>query len=327
MTFRKSQRRQGGFSLVELLVAVAVLGIITVYLMETFSVNQEAYQVVDQVSEAQQNMRVVADVLERDMRHAGFMVPTAGAVCAVDNTTSADLLYLSDEGAISPTTSSGSENGSPISGVNIAGSVGSMQNISLDLVIDSDPTYDTNGDGSPDSDFVENAGIIIIDLDNPERGAVCGRVDTVNASAGTIRFEKESGSLGSPTSAGLIAIPANEYRLTTAGVFFRNGLEMTRDTDDFQVALFVDLNDDNVEQVNEMLGDGVGPDYVNTQDLSELRELRVNLVVRTRSEIRDFNEGQFQVFENRTAVAGNDGFRRRAYTSREMLRNLVLRAS
>ena len=69
-------------------------------------------------------------------------------------------------------------------------------------------------------------------------------------------------------------------------------------------------------------GDGAGGDYTaKDTDMSELREIRVNLVVRTRGEDSDF-DGQPQLRENRTA-AGTDGFRRRVYTSTVRVRNMV----
>ncbi len=92
--------------------------------------------------------------------------------------------------------------------------------------------------------------------------------------------------------------------------------------------MFVDANDNNVVDVNELRGDGVSPDYLaNANDHSDAREVRVSLVLRTRSQDRDFTDGQFQRTENRTAIAGNDGFRRRVHTSRVLLRNLVSRSS
>ena len=68
-------RASGGFSLIEVMVSAAILLIVTVYIMQAFTVQLRNYLVVDQVMSTQQNLRVVADLVERDVRRAGFMVP------------------------------------------------------------------------------------------------------------------------------------------------------------------------------------------------------------------------------------------------------------
>jgi prepilin-type N-terminal cleavage/methylation domain-containing protein len=45
--------RSAGFTLIELLISVAVLGIVSVYMFESFAVNQRAYTVIVQVAESQ----------------------------------------------------------------------------------------------------------------------------------------------------------------------------------------------------------------------------------------------------------------------------------
>ena len=60
------------------------------------------------------------------------------------------------------------------------------------------------------------------------------------------------------------------------------------------------------------------------QNAEELREIRLNLVVRTRLEDARFPGGLPQELENRAFGGGppNDGFRRRVHTTRLMLRNV-----
>jgi len=93
-------RRRAGFTIIELLVSVAMLGIIMVYLLRSFTVQHRTYTVVDETTELQQNARAVADLLERDLRHAGMLVAESGAVCGVDDTNGPDLLFVSDTDAI-----------------------------------------------------------------------------------------------------------------------------------------------------------------------------------------------------------------------------------
>ncbi|MEE9607859.1 MAG: prepilin-type N-terminal cleavage/methylation domain-containing protein, partial [Myxococcota bacterium] len=94
--------RRHGFTLIELLIATALLTIVAVYLLQTLTVNHRAYVVIDQVSESQQTMRAIATLIERDIRHAGMLVPQNAAVCGVDNANAPDILYVTDADAIDP---------------------------------------------------------------------------------------------------------------------------------------------------------------------------------------------------------------------------------
>ena len=94
--------RREGFTLIELMIVVAVMGIAVLYMFDSVTAGNRAYMVLDQVAETQQSMRAVADLMERDIRHAGMMVPQGAAVCGVDNTTDPDVLYVSDAEAIDP---------------------------------------------------------------------------------------------------------------------------------------------------------------------------------------------------------------------------------
>src|SRR4030095_8698178 len=51
--------RRSGFTMIELMISVAVLGIVSVYMFESFAKNQQAYTVIDQLSESQQNLRAI----------------------------------------------------------------------------------------------------------------------------------------------------------------------------------------------------------------------------------------------------------------------------
>ena len=53
-----------GFTIIELMIAMAVLMVVVVYLTEMLTRQSRAYTVVDQVTEAQQNLRAIADTLD-----------------------------------------------------------------------------------------------------------------------------------------------------------------------------------------------------------------------------------------------------------------------
>ena len=60
-----------GFTLIELLVALGLLSVVLLFVFGTFTYQHGTYTVVDQVSEAQQNSRAIARLIERDVRNAG----------------------------------------------------------------------------------------------------------------------------------------------------------------------------------------------------------------------------------------------------------------
>jgi prepilin-type N-terminal cleavage/methylation domain-containing protein len=65
-------RRQKGFSLIEMLIALVIGAIIIAGVYRTFTTQQKTFTVQEQVSEAQQNARAVMDLMARDIRMAGF---------------------------------------------------------------------------------------------------------------------------------------------------------------------------------------------------------------------------------------------------------------
>jgi len=322
--------RRGGFTLIELMIAVAVLGVVSVYMFESFAINQQAYTVIDQLSESQQNMRAIGDLMERDVRHAGMMVPEGAAVCGVDNKTGPDLLYVSDATAIDPQDDLATYDGITLSGAtNVA--VGNQTFNVSSLVLEPSPArpaYDTTGDGTPDADFVVNGGVIVMDLLAPGRGTACGRITAVNLGGPSLGVEIRSPVLAAVAGASqLVAVPAHEYRIANGDQLFRDGVLLAGGVEDLQVAYFFDADGDNRIDANEVHGDGTGPDYVAAaQDASSLREVRFDLVTRTRAQDREWSQGRPQATENRTAVVANDGYRRRVYTSTVMVRNVGSRA-
>lgn len=323
--------RNHGFTLIEMLVSVALLGVVIFYLMGTFIVNQKTYMVIDQVTEAQQSMRAIADLLERDLRHAGFLVPQGAPVCGVDITTGPDTLYLSDPDPLLTANALSGDLGAVITTT-----IGTMTQGSLyvgigvdDLILDGSAFYDTDSNGVADSDFQIGGGVIITDTLNPLRGSMCGTITAINPGAGTFAFLLASNGLAAATQPyNYVAVPAHEYRVDTANTnLLRNGMLLARGVEDMQFAVWLDLNDNNTVDPNEYRGNGADPDYLsNAVDHADSREMRVSLVTRTRSPDVDFSTGQTQTTENRVPIAGNDGFRRRVHTSRSRLRNVANRS-
>ena len=322
--------RRDGFSLIELLIATAILGFALVSMMVSISLSNRAYTTTDQVTESQQALRAMAYLLERDIRHTGMMVPLGASLCADDNQGSPDVLYVTDAEAIDPGNDLVPYNGAEVQGAvtNVAATGGTTTLVLDSLVLEPpSPTraaYDADGNGTNDSDFQANGGVIVMDLNDPTRGVACGPVTAVNVGGTSVTFRTVSKALGAAGGGvQLVAIPAHVYAIANGDQLTRNGRLLAEGIEDLQLAYFLDANSDGLVDPGDMHGTGAGVnanfDAQNT-DMRLLREVRLNLVVRTRNPDSEFT-GEPQAFENRTAGAA-DGFRRRVYTSTLRVRNM-----
>ena len=70
--FGHNRRQEGGFTLVELLVAMAITAVVMGAVYSLYKTQQESYIAQDQVVEMQQNVRASLYQLARDLRMAGF---------------------------------------------------------------------------------------------------------------------------------------------------------------------------------------------------------------------------------------------------------------
>jgi prepilin-type N-terminal cleavage/methylation domain-containing protein len=321
------RRNTAGFTLIELMISAAVLVIISVYLTGMLTQQNRAYSVVDQVTETQSNMRAVSALMEREIRTTAFMAPEGSAACGVDRDDGPDVLYVTDADAY--------QNGSSVKRYDLGPKVDSgFPGDTLRLATlnpDGNGHYDLDADGVGDSDFRPGGAVIVMDFRNPERGTACGviREGGVTEVPATILvdFEADADALGAHNPSRpepyLVAVPAHRYMINDDNQLLRDDLVLAEDVEDLQVAYFFDLDDDHVVDANENPGAAGEPLYVASEnDNVELREIRFNFVMRSRRPDPSFSNATFQAYENRAAVAGTDGFRRRAFTASVSPRNV-----
>lgn len=345
-------RRRAGFTLIELMVSMGILLLLAGYLTQMLVNQSRAYAVVDRVTETQQNVRTVSSLLEREIRSAGMLTAGSASVCGVDRTDGSDVLFVTDGGAIDDPEDRRDFLGIPVTG-GYTGD-GSSEDVSLASSVLDTPSYDTNDDGNPDADFLattgagpnRQGGVIIVDRNNPERGASCGVVTSVTpgsppTSSGEIEvdFEVVSGGDGSALEAydsttmepaDVVAVPAHVYRVQD-GQLLRDGLVLADDVEDLQVVYFFDTDGDLEEEAPaETPGASGASEYeAPSWNHAALREVRVSLVARTRSEDPTVAQGAgtargtFQTTANR-ADPGDpaDGFRRRVHSITVRPRNV-----
>ncbi len=325
-------RRSAGFSLIELVVAVGALGLVVFFTLGSFTAQHQTYVVVDQVSEAQQNTRAIAALLERDIRSAGYMVSDGAAVCGADRDDAADDLFLSDADAILSIDLLPDADRSQDLGAQVQAGYtgGTSETLAVDdVVLDGTPSYDTDGNGVADSDFQVGGGAILSDVSDPSRGVRCGIVSAVVPGASVSVNFRAGTSFG--TGGDLRLVPAHVYRVVTPGgggpiELQRDGLVLAKDVEDLQVAWLYDDDGDGQVDAGEYRGAAGSSLDPTAVDGERLREVRFNLVVRTAAEDpRNAAVGTGQALENRTDnVAADDGRRRRIHTSTVRVRNVAL---
>jgi prepilin-type N-terminal cleavage/methylation domain-containing protein len=329
--------RRDGFTLIELLITSAILLLVMLYVTQAFTVQQKTYVVVDQVTEAQQNLRAVSDLLDRDVRLAGYMVPQQAAVCGHDATTGPDRLFLSNADVIRTVFALeggnedlGGQYGAPVSNVTAV-----YTKTGATTVVLTRTWVDVAADGI---DFFVNAGVILVNRRDPAANVACGTITAITANTLTVDLgDTQIGPVG--LNADVVAVPAHVYSLTpeaggNPAQLFRDGMLIASDVEDLQVTYFFDLDDDLDVDAGESFATAGGTARpwelsppANRPAPDSLREVQLNLVTVTRDDDpnRDWNLGAGQVTGNRTAasLSAGDGKRRRVYTARVRPRNVI----
>lgn len=331
-----NSRTTRAFTLLELLLSMVILSGLIFVMTSAFQVQQRTYVVVDQISEAQQNMRGVTDLIERDVRRAGYMVPKQAAVCGYDATTGADTLFVSHTDVLRSVFDLEDDNldlsgnfGAPVTNdTSTFNATGSSFTLQLSRL-----WVDAAADGD---DFAVGDGVIVVNKNNTDQSVACGTITSIAGNNLTVDLGATStGAVN--LNADVVVIPAIVYALDTGVTpprLMRNGQMLASGVEDFQVTFFFDQNDDLVVDAGEMFGTALGTDRpweltpaANRPDFTSLRSLGINIVTATRQNDPNTNYrlGKGQVTGNRTAASlvSIDGKRRRVSSTRVRLRNVA----
>ena len=320
-------RRMSGFTMVEMLVAVGILGIVVAGVMETFVVQNRAYTVVDETTESQQNLRAISYLIERDLRATGFMVEEGASACGIDNTNQPDTLFVTDPEPIDPAGARTAALGANVTG-GYTYTVSEKWLVVDDVVVDRDAGANAgffSVAGPNDSDFQIGRGAILVNTANPAAGSACGLITDVDPAGNRVRVDFINRI---PAAGTLVLVPAIGYSVDANSRLMRNGLALATDVEDMQVAYFIDGNQDGrITTASEYPGSAGAPAAYSAEGTnhSNLREVRFNIVVRSRNADPTYTDGFVQATENRGAVGVADGFRRRVFTSTVRPRNVGYR--
>lgn len=293
-------RHSAGFSLVELMVAVVVMGIVTSQLLLAFSHQHTTSMEHERTIEIQQEARLINDLILADLRIGGFMVPAFAAVASLDGgVNGSDILCVSDSTIINDSVLATVNSKFP--GATITAVVGAGDS----SVTVSAGSMDIDSDG--DDDFSINDGILI----GTGTEAHCAVITNIGGS--TISFTPATVA-GFSAATSDVAVPALVYQVNGTTIT-RNSMVLSNLIEDLQVQFGVDLDSNGtVEGAEFPIDDLTGLDF----DLVE--NVRIILTARDRREKPGF-AGQFASVANRVAGAA-DNFKRRRITGDVLVRNL-----
>jgi len=121
--------RSGGFTLVELLVAVTATAIVVAVVYGTFGVQQRVYGTEEQITEMQQGMRVAMEMIARDVRMAGFWGCPGDTAASFKNTLNTASLSFDPVSGFNNVTSNGAHPYNQAPTNSIFGAVGTANGV------------------------------------------------------------------------------------------------------------------------------------------------------------------------------------------------------
>jgi len=316
-----ARRSSSGFTLIELMVALAILGVITSQLMLVFTTQRRVATVNNRVLDVQAGARLVLDLVSYDARMAGFLVPRAAGISSSDGGAAGpDRLCISDssyfdtplDGTASTTLDNRAEHFANAKLTDVQPTNIQVQGLDID-------------EGGAGVDFVVGDGVIISDGNRSH----CAEIASIAGLQINLVASHAMAAGLFVTMANVRAVPAIVYEVNPATlVLTRNGIALSTSVEDLQVEFWVDNQiQDGVESAVEFpIHDlNVDPGGGWLIDTELIRRVRVTVVTRTDSGDQQVEE-QFNRFR-RPAVANRDvgaldQFRRRRFAASISPRNL-----
>jgi prepilin-type N-terminal cleavage/methylation domain-containing protein len=325
-------RRQEGFTLLELLVAVTVMVIVTSQLFMVFSSQKRTFHANQRALDVQEDARLVLDLIAFDARQAGFMVPRIAGISSQDGGAGgADRLCISDPSYIAepqiggpPTVlDSRSEHFNTTTATNISGSDVTVATLDLDGSV--------GLDGTNANDF-GNVGNGVIVSDGGM--SFCARITAINGNV--LSLDQAPAGL---TLAAARVTPAVIYEITPGtDTLTRNGMTLATSVEDLQIEFWVDNRTRNGAIDGNPTGDPTTEFPIHdlnanagwAMDTSRIRRVRVSVL--TRTDMREVNPDGTEKFTitsgrpalaNRAAANTRDGFQRRRFVASVMPKNLM----
>lgn len=334
---RVLQKAQRGFTLVEVLIAMALATLVGLAGYVVFSSTNFSYKVEQDVVEAQQNLRVAMDRLARDLRHAGFGLPTPPEV--LPTLTFGSYSFSSP---ITYTNSSTAPDSITILGIGyeaatlVGSASGQNAGGSTTLCVSSDSAFAPNGSLDSRRKYINIGGSVYRELTSAS-GASCGGSGKSLGLA--LALDRAY-----PDTTPVYIIYAVTYSISTTvtGCSTSNPCLVMKDHSGLLGSTDEQIVAENIEDMQFAYGVDVSPydgiidsggsygsdDFVDTpSDSTSIIAVRASIVARTRNE-DPRGKKEFHPFcledragDSSCTGASADGYRRRRLTRIVKLRN------
>jgi prepilin-type N-terminal cleavage/methylation domain-containing protein len=353
--------RERGFSLLEMMIALVILGVITSQMFVVLSSQKRSAIGGSRDNDIQESARLITDLLAFDARNAGIMVPREAAIASLDGqTTGPDRICMSDSSYFQI----------PAPGVRSAfwDSVGdrivaphaTVQNAGTlvleRLNVDQDGfANDWNPQGLATQPQI---GIIIARADG--RASYCGQIQNLNPATRTVTLRvADIPNMLTSGSPELWAVPAIVYELRDdildaddISTLYRNNVAVSTQVEDLQIEFGIDSTGAGLAPDGQLVGTEFpihdiatalrpsippivttgsslqinGSTTIVVTPLSRIRRVRLSVLARTEREDERTNRvvrNLRPALANRIASTRRDAFNRRSYTVSVMPRNML----
>jgi len=326
------RRPEAGFTLIEIMVALAILTIAMTAVFATFSSQQLSYTNQNRVAEMQQNLRLAADMLVRDIRLAGYGLPmttgtsadnvvlpatgnphgitTMRALFPVDNTTGPDqfyVLYLYDMDANQPPAELTADMTATTSVTvdNTAGFVaGGGELVLVTDRVTADLFQTTSGGTATTLNFAIGTPVynaLSLHQDNGvtrlyQVGTQPGSPPTVAAKARFVRYFIDN-----------VTDPNHPTLMVDRLIAGQPPQPVADDIEDMQLSFGLDTNADGVVDTQRSTAGGTA---ISAAEIPRIRQVVLHLVARSRRPEKSWN-GSRPGAANHAAATATDGYRRR----------------
>jgi prepilin-type N-terminal cleavage/methylation domain-containing protein len=253
-----------GFSILELLVALVILGVITAQMFVVLSTQKDVHISQTRTLDLQESARLIVDLIAFDTRNAAMMIPRELGVASLDGgATGPDRFCVSDTTYLDPEHPAWRTMEDRFAGMPTVSAIGvvSGENVFTLSDFDVDNLTPANDWGRTDDvttttdAALEDKGIIVAQTDG--RASYCGRVVKIASGVATGLVLAPGQTLPTTTGAspppdlnlagGLVAVPAVVYSVEHLDndpdeplVLMRNGIVISREIEDLQVEFWVD---------------------------------------------------------------------------------------
>ena len=342
----KTRKKVSGFTLVEMLVVLAIFGVIMGIVMKVYDISNKSYMVQEEVAAMQQNVRVSKMFIERDVRMAGCglrdfynaggkvygLVFTNGGTTGSDTLTINYIDYDADPCGSAPGGNPSSCDQIPqVTLTNEMPATATVAVVNEDLTTAPYSAWDDNCycDGTTYTQPTPGFKMIITTPDGSKSDIVflTGTIPNSNKLSNGANFTADDGitydnKVLNTYPAGSTINFFNEDSLVTVvydlnnNILRRNSQPLAEDIDDLQFAFGLDTNSD--DEIDAWV---TAADLTNAQK-EDVRLVRISVLGRTANGHRDY-PGSRQALEDHTAGAG-DNYRRKLLQVTVKVRNLGL---